>query len=356
MKNYQSYVNFLLICLFMTLLVNSCTRDKEDIVERSYNSSDEDLSAKLYNFTNLARELKHGKRLKSEQHVTVEEALDYIGNALNYEFCFPHSQFIQLQEYNVTIEIPVNNYSKNISLADVALGYNDAIEGIKMKSLEIADDNKKLICCNIKFVSIDDKCLTCNVVAYIGVGYLKFITSYFPYNIQQQYYYLDYGGNCSDINNIEPGYGASDILQRDLRSNTIPIILPGYRIYYEIDPISPQILEPRNYRSDPQDIIDNKMDYKIYYAREGVGAITPTVLCLGMEGNTHEMNFYYDGTRTAISSFLSNINKDLITIDIEGTNRWSTSFQSLEYLHLVKVHFGIVRIERINGLPHDITL
>lgn len=350
------------ISLSIILFTISCNKEPDTQTQPIADKTvDLDLGESLRNFINLANNAKQGKILKSDSKVPIDEAIRYISNSLNYEFCFPNSYFTEIKSGTVNIELPIINMEDKVYFVDALEGYNNAIDLIKNKYTALNETHKKLITCKVEQLGISNDIATCQVTYFIGIGQLSSTNILYPYGIHDEYYYCDAPcGNCDDLSNIVPGDGASDILEFDIRQSSIPQLRPGYRVYYEVDPNSPITLNHSDYRNlnDPQQP-DNILDYYIYYTTDQIAIVTESQKCLGLEtrngSQINEMNFYRNGTITAMTSKLTELAKDFINIDIVGESKFLPGYL-FEYKHTVSIQFGIMHIEPINGYPHEIDL
>ncbi len=352
-----------LLNIFLSVILITISCNKEGDNQKLPNNKttiEVDLGKTLRNFINLAHDAKNGRILKNDSKIPLGEAISYISNSLNYEYCFPNSNFTEMKSGIIYVELPIISVEDKVYLVDALEGYNTTVDQIKTRYKGLNDSHKKLITCKAELVGVTNDIATCLVTYFIGTGQLSVTNVLYPYGIHDEYYFCDAPcGYCDDLSNIIPGDGASDILEHDIRQNLIPLILPGYRVYYEVDPASPVTLDHSDYRNpnDPNPP-NNMLDYNIYFTTDVLAPVTESQKCMGLETvngvQINEMNFYRNGTISSISSKLTGLDKDFINLDIYGHS--NIIIEGYENVHDVIISYGIMHIEPINEYPHEIEL
>ena len=339
--------------IFIGLIFTNCSKDTPytDPNEcRGIQNESEAFLQKVKHFINIVDQQSKGVTLKSEDKISIDSAIFYIGATFNYKYCFANSSFSLLNKYEIDLTFPVEEDEK-VLVDNVINAYNDAIDSVIVKYRSISDTTKKIISFSVINTGIDAlHNQGIRVIAKIGTG--NRIASVLDQNgyfgLNEWYYYLDQTHNCYDNSGQ---YGAPDILDMELNNIYKEVAPPGYRYIYW--PTITTFFDYSDYRT-PLDELNNHCDYLIYYASSAVGTLTGDTECLKynqLDNGIHEMDHYFYGMQSIIDEWLfSNQYKHYVVCE---TNAYYIPGPPVKFGHEFSVEIGnrIIEYPQNNNYP-----
>lgn len=326
----------------LSLLMVTCTKEKQETQTQSDQISDEQLIEQVNWFAESANDLKDGKFLKTGEKMLIEDAILTIESAMNYKYSFTHVKFKDYYIQDVEFEIPFIATEQKTFVVDALQGFNTARQKFReiYKALNLS--NKNFYMCSLKNNGITANGGAVKVKATVYFGYGNRIVQ--TATNETGYYWLIDGGDCD----LMGQYGASNYL----RENYMPAIFlpcPNARVWFDQTGFF-QFLEPNNYHNPNGGATDNYCDYMLFYATTTVGPITPEVECVGSEsinGAQPEIDYYREQLQSLIDGKLSSLNMQFIDVTFETPDKTIGPVRTIYHLPTLiygKIHFACPEI------------
>lgn len=354
-------ISIFAISIISFMILSSCTKEKPVSTTPFISQTDEQLVSKVNWFMKAAKELEKGRYMKSGEKMFLDSALYYIGTTLNYEYCFPGSNFGISKSDTSLVKIPILASEGKTLLVDALSAYNLSVEKVRQRYRAITSSNKHLLACIVQNAGVTpgNDTIIARVISQTGYGAPMAITAFDP---NDQYWFSTGGGSCA--NPPVPGEGAPEILAYSIYNyGWWPQIQPGYRIWYS-DPVIKQYTDPTQYAATGQTAtIDNFCDYKFYFATEYYNGtlhqpLEEKVFCLGLDDahpGIHEMQFYSSNMVNVFLAFFASSGRSFMNIQIyEFQEQELVPSPYHNYGHKSDLTHGIMHIEPANGYPNYI--
>lgn len=311
--------------LAISIVISSCKKDISD-QQIEKNISDNELVKRVEKFIELANNAKEGKILKSGEKIPIEDALAYIDETFNYEYCHHSTNFRSIKNVSIFIDIPIISIEEKIYLVDAVMAYNDAVTAIRNKYNQLTDGVTKLLNVQVKEIGIDptEQYITVEIIGIVGIGIAPVVST------SEMEYFWNRGSSSCDyqLSNI----GAPEVMGDAI--NFVMNISPGphYRVIWTNNDD-----ETFNYSDySNSGVFDNFCDFKIYSADIAYGPLDPITCCLGEQNGINEMQYYMNYAQTIINQFLDPINMDFQSIFIQSDQSEDLS----NIYHTYVVHYG----------------
>lgn len=332
----RNFVQICLIAFFSILVFGSSKAQPVSKQEFSDNQQVADMVKQYHKFLAAAKQKREGAWLKTERHYSYSDAYDQIGGTLNYAYTFPDNTNGCVDTYEVGISIPAS-VQDDITESNLLDGFNDAVDALRDKYKDIEHPGKTLVGITGVNLGVINGKLVINLTALIGYG--DPVTSG-VFDPSDSWRYLTNGGTCADPLS---GEGAPQVLESYLNSMRHHQG-PGVHIWFWPQ----EVYQPDRADFATGNIIDNYLDYKIFYASSSVADITDETQCLEYnQGNSkiHEMDFYLNGAVEIYEAWVQNTflnpNRYLfIVCDIESFNQINLPYTEIghtEYFYFGKM-------------------
>jgi hypothetical protein len=321
--------NLFMCFLALSLLIFSCKKETNNPLSGTQSAVDDDFINRVEKFIDLAQNVKEGKILKSDEKIPIADAISFIDETFNYEYCQSTTNYKEINQISVNVMLPILSIEEKTYLVDAALAYNDAVMQIRSSYIAIADNKKNLLGVKVKQISIDPNgaYITIQVTGIVGIGSAPIVNSNDPFE-----FWWSEGSNSCDLSITD--IGAPEIFESQI--NQVMNISPGpnYRVVWsQLDDVT---LNPLAYPMGDQ-TPDNFIDYKIYNASVEYGPLDDLTKCIGKQDGINEMYFYRDSAIAVITKELIALNMNFKVIDVKS----EASYNQDRIFHYYVVYYGV---------------
>lgn len=291
------------IFLSMTLLTLSCSKELDTQKENTViKMTDEKLVKKVESFIQLAKDVKEGKILKSEDKMPIPDAINSIDESFNYQYVFHTEPYGDILTVSTEVILPIIVGENKTYSVDAAAGYNNAVSQVKTKYVSIQNTDKKLIGLIVKNLGVyNTSNIKLRITAQIGIGKPAEGENY------DDWFWIRDSRNCEGtVGQI----GAPNIIQQRVIFSWLTAPPPNTRIWFTNS--DSLLFDDPKANANPYDPtgIDNYCDYCLYYATDRYN-ITEIEECIeGTEDIINqnppptEMSLYLRGASYLIDNFL----------------------------------------------------
>lgn len=353
--NMKARLNqILLVAILSLFLINlsSCENDPNETILNVTPSQSEE---SIRNFMFKAHKYSEGNIFKNNEKLPIQDAIEYISNTFNYEYCFPFSKNNYGKRGFVQVKIPIIAAEEKTYLVDALSAYNTSVEKVRTEYKKLNEQGKNLICIVVSPDTIINDTLFAKIIYNIGFGNVT--TANYPYDNNEQYWYTENGGNCSVLLPPPSSDGAPIILRKDIKEAYSFVPAPGVHIYFRL-PLNIDYPDPVDYPNTSTWDVDNDnfCDYMFYYAKHvnNTPPLQLSAFCLGIETQfpgIHEMDYYYNSIMNRIALDIP-AGREFVDINIISDSKVYTGYTS--YYHITTVTHGIRTVAYFLDYPISI--
>ncbi|MCF8309666.1 MAG: hypothetical protein K9I68_11715 [Bacteroidales bacterium] len=317
MKFFLSKVT--IIAFVLALLFSGCEKTEQPVNENNTGISEEDLKTeqKIKSFLN-----KMEQPTKSDETLTVEEAIWNIEAGLNYSYIDEPENMGHMLVDSAKIEIPVNN--GQINMTDIAEAYDMFEDSLQDFYNSIEGDFNRYVT-DIMEVQDLEKSNTVTLKATSLAGRLN------PYSItDEDYWYWGWELGMCDSSGQGEGKDAADRLEQVANRN---VSMPSNGDY-----VYPSSIEIHNF--NPADVPDDDNPYGSSMLFEDYQEVTLNHHCLP----PNEMSYYYNAfIEIGIDNEPSN--KDVISYLLEDWTSYGDTgdpyyYDTWHMIHHAEITYG----------------
>jgi hypothetical protein len=313
----------LLITTLLTgiLCVSSCKKEHvKQVPEASViDENNEAILAHIQDFKSRMENHKANPGLKSGTLYTPPDAVEEVEALINFNFCYTDISCNKKSFEKTEVTMPLDELGKIGESRLAQLYYEEIIDSIQARMLDVNYPNMKLLLVDLEQTGTDS-----NGDAIIGIGAL--IGNEGSFNITGDvdgWWYGNLDGTCEENDTLQGTWDAASELQSTIYATLVPAPPPGYvrrtSVLYTEEITMPN--QPK-YRKE-NDVMDNFMDFKIYYASNNISGfpITDSVRCVS---DDYEIPNYLSSYTEVINnvieeqSTIHQINMSFINCIVEG--------------------------------------
>jgi len=348
MKKVKLHLPFIAMILGISLFLQHCTKDDPDSSSGIVSSVNgvNDFSGNILQFLGQAENPPGITLQKSGNFITVDSAIKLIDVSLNYAYCFHDAPHLQLITDTVHSLLPVTR-SNMVNTEDVVSSFNAAVDSIRIKFEALKGSNKKLtgvIVENLGNRSESFRLLRIIFITAMGIPPVGVINPPGIFTEEDEFWYEKGSFRC-DGTGI---HGAPDILEYMTWMKYLPVVPPGYRVWYH----STVCYYPDCFAFQVNIPPDNYCDFLIFYACENYGELTSETKCLNYNQNgsgIHEMEFYLNGADYILNYWLLNYNENNKVFQNCSFTHKQISHPVEKIFHEESFYFGIRIISRLEN-------
>lgn len=299
------------------------------------------LVSDVENFINFAHDVQDGEILKSAEKMPILDAIAFIDESFNYEYCFHTAGYGDIIEQTIEVIMPIIVSESKTYTVDAAIGYNDAVTEIRAKYKNILDEDKVLLGISVKNLGLyNSNSIKLEVTGQIGTGEPSFREEDPEYSLD--FWWLLDSYNCDQT--LSDFGGAPNIIQGELLFLWSPAPQPNTRIWFTGS--QNYIYADPTLYDNPNDVtIDNYCDYCLFYATARLGNIDNyTVKCLTGEGVNNEIDTYIAGANSLIQTKITSTSLDYQSVLYSSVPGNDENFATIE--HHMKLTLGIKHISQ----------
>ena len=334
------HIIFSLLAVFAfasALFFNACKKDAvSEAIEQYTQISQEEMEASkamtdhILEFKERMEYYRDNPNIKSGGiKYAANEAVIELESQLNFNYCYTDIEFIErIQSYSEVI-MPLDALFE-IWESDLSIHYfDDVIVALQDHMTLSGFSNKKLM-----IVDLELNGFNTNGDAMIGVNSLIANQGTLTTAISEDGWWYGYKeGSCAVPPEPDPWAGIWDAaldIQSDLRFANIPAPPPGKirrtNLIHTEGPLEANLIDYRT----PNDILDNYMDYRVFYATSSLinYPITDETKCLSYD---IEMPFYLQEYDAFIGEFETVYSLEFIDCIVEGKTDDIESFIQHDY-------------------------
>lgn len=278
---------------------------------------------------------------KSNETLTVDEALWNLEATMNYTYGEAEIQLNEVNHKKFNIQIPVNADGQ-VSITDASAAYDEILEQVRAHYHGIQSDEKNLVMVNLERV---ENQRTSGMVEFEVTSAVndKQLPGSLNFGVNDHWHYGERewgdGGYCDGLY-VNQNKDSDAALEIQKKVHMRKGVLSGRYYYTDETIISKTPYEYRNHNDIPVEL-DNVKDYLLYCSDYNEPNFED---CLSPE----LMNFYLWGTEWVVYHYTNETNpgarpegKSFISIEMHGSVGITGSD---DYLHLADINYGILHM------------